>query len=152
VRALRAEVVEAHAFDRLHRVGRAAELERRLLQVARAADVAIQRAAAADGDGRAGNHDADRLNVASGRDGVEHFARHHRARGDALRVDDGRFRSDGDRLFDRAHLELDVDGGGEVGSELDVVTLDRAETRQGVCHDVGAGPQVGDLVLTAAVG
>ena len=48
VGALRAQVIETQTLDRLHRVARAAVLQRRLLEVARPADVARQRAAAAE--------------------------------------------------------------------------------------------------------
>ena len=48
VGALRAQVVQPQAFDGLHGVAGPAELQRRLLEVARAADVARERAAAAD--------------------------------------------------------------------------------------------------------
>ena len=101
VGALRAEVVEPKAFDGLHRVARAAVLERRLLQLARAADVARQRAAAAERERGARNHDADRLDVAAGRQRIEHFARHDDALRDVRRVDDRRFAGDRDRLLER---------------------------------------------------
>ena len=70
VGALGAQVVQAQAFDGLDRVARAAVLQRRLLEVARAADVARQRAAAADRERGAGNHDADGLDVPAGRNRV----------------------------------------------------------------------------------
>ena len=68
---------------------------------------------------RAGNHDADRLDVAAGRNRVDHVARHHRARRDVLHVDDRRFGGDGDRFLERADLHVGVDGGGEVRRQLE---------------------------------
>ena len=59
-----------------------------------------------------------------------HFARHHRARRDALDVDDRRFGGDGDRLFDRADFQVGVDGRGEVGGQFDALALDGVEARQ----------------------
>ena len=91
VGTLRAEVVETQPLDGLHRISRPAILQRGLLEVARAADVARDRAAAADRDRGAGNQNAGRLDVAARRDGVHHFAGHDRATRDALRVDDWRF-------------------------------------------------------------
>ena len=49
---------------------------------------------------------------------------------------------DGDRLFDRADLQVRVDRRREVGRQLDVVALDDAEARQRERDGVGAGPQL----------
>ena len=48
----------------------------------------------------------------------------------ALDVDDGRFASDCDRLFERADSQLDADGGDEVAAQLDALTFDGVEARQ----------------------
>ncbi len=144
VGALRAEVVEAQAFNRLHRVAGAAELERRLLQVARAADVARQRAAAAERERRAGNHDADGLDVAAGRERIAHFLRHHHALRDVRRVDDGRFAGHRQRFFERADLQVGVDRGREVRRQLDAFADHRCRTRAArtsPCRCRGAAPE-----------
>ena len=86
-----------------------AVLERRLLQRSRAAHVARERATAADGEHRAGNHDADCLDVAPCREDVQYFPGHDVAGRDALRVNDWRLAGDGDRLFDRAAVQVGCD-------------------------------------------
>ena len=138
---MRAQVVQAHAFDRLHRVGRSAVLQRRLLQVARAADVARQRAAAAERDRRARNHDADRLMLRPV--GIESST----SRVITVRVvmfctsTTGDSAGHGDRLFDGADLQFGVDRRREVGGQFDAVALDDAEAGQREGDGVGAGTQ-----------
>ena len=96
-------------------------LQRRLLQLTRAADVARERAAAAERERRAGDHDADRLDVAARRQHVEHVARHDVALRDGLRVDDGRFAGHRDGFFERADLHVGIHVGREVRGELDAL-------------------------------
>ena len=152
VGALGAEVVEAEAFNRLHRVARAAELERGLLEVARAADVARQRAAAADGECGARNHDTDGLDVAAGRERITDFLGHHHALRDVRGVDDRRFAGDGQRFGQLADLQVDVDRRGEVRRQLDPFADDRREPRQLEFHGVGAGTQREDRVGARTAG
>src|SRR5439155_13940693 len=59
VGAVGTQVVQPNSLDGLHGVGRPPILQRRLLQAARAADIARQRAAAANREVRTGNQDAD---------------------------------------------------------------------------------------------
>ena len=70
------------------------------------------------------------LDRAAGRDRVEGIAVEHLRLGRALDVHDRRRAGDGQRLFERADLELDVDGHREVGRQLEALALDRRETRR----------------------
>ena len=71
---------------------------------------------------------------------------------DVLRVDDRRLAGHGDCLFEGADREVDVDRGGEAGRELNAFPLERPEPGERERHDVGAGTQIDDLVLTFGVG
>ena len=48
----------------------------------------------------------------------------------ALHVDERRFARDRDRLFERAHFHLAVDGGYRTRLQRDAVAFERAETLQ----------------------
>ena len=93
-----------------------------------------------------------RLDGVRGRHGVEDLARQHLRFQIALDVDDGRFTGHRYGLLERAHAELDVDGRGEVGREVDPLTLHRREAGQREGDRVGARAQVDDPVRARRVG
>jgi hypothetical protein len=95
---------------------------------------------------------ADGLDVAAGWQHVEDVTRHHHPLRDALRIDDRRLAGDGDRLLERADSHFRVHHAGEVGGELDLITLDDAEAGQREGDAVDAGSQAGDLVSAFRIG
>ena len=132
----------------LHRRLRRAGAVRRhvgLLHGLRSADVRlVQR--------DAGHELTHALDRAAGRNRVEGIAVEHLRLGRALDVHDRRRAGDGQRLFERADLELDVDGHREVGRQLEPLTLDRRETRQHEAQDVVPWPQVDEPVAAGFIG
>ena len=70
----------------------------------------------------------------------------------ALHVDDRTLTGDGDRLFERAHAQVDVDRRDERTCQLDAFAADGRESAQAEHHGIGAWPQIDDAVLTAAIG
>ena len=83
-------------------------MKRGLLQVARAADVARERATEVLGEGRAGNHDADRLDVAAGRGAHHALPAVITTRWVMFGVRRGCSAGDRQRLFERADLHVGV--------------------------------------------
>ena len=69
----------------------------------------------------------------------------------ALDVNDRRFAGDGDRLFERADSQLDVDRGDEVATQLDALAFDGVEAGQRERHGIGAGTKIDDAILTGVV-
>ncbi len=59
--------------------------------------------------------------------------------------------ADRDGLLERADLELGVDLSGEVGPQLETITLEGGESRERERHGVQARPQFGQPVLAAIV-
>ena len=89
---------------------------------------------------------------AAGRDGVDDVARDHALRHHILNVHRRRLAGHGDRLFERTDAQIGIDVGGERRRQLDAFTPDRVEARQRERHDVAAGNEIDDLVLTRGVG
>ena len=94
---------------------------------------------------------ADAPDVSPGRHGFEQLVAEHLLLDRALDVDDRRLAGDGDALFERANPHLDVDGGGEVGGELDALAAHGVEAGERESHHVHARPQIDDPVLPAPV-
>jgi hypothetical protein len=69
-----------------------------------------------------------------------------------LYIDDGGLTADGDRFFEGADLQVCVYCGRSGSRQLDAVTFEGAEPREGKRDSIGTGPQVDDLVLTGVVG
>jgi hypothetical protein len=110
-----------------------------LLHRARAADVGhVQR----DADDEL----AQTLDGLGRRHGVEDVAGEDLLLDVALHVDDRRRTGDGNGFLQGANRQLDIDGGGEVGSQLHTLPRDGVEAREAVGERVGAGPEIDDAV------
>ena len=68
-----------------------------------------------------------------------------------LHVDDWALTGDGQGFFERADAHFSVDFCGKCAGQLDLITLDRAETGQREGHGIDARPEVDDLVFTVLV-
>ena len=93
-----------------------------------------------------------RLQVAPGRDGVEHLAVEHLGLADRLHVDHRRLTGDGDRLFEGADRKHRVDDGREAGRQHLLLDQHGRESGQREGDVVGAGAQVDQQVAPRAVG
>ena len=125
--------------------------ERRVLQVVGAADVR-ERAASRlrRRETRDQHHHVDV--AAAGRNRFDDLLIEHALLRRPLHVDDRALTGDGDRLFERADAQVDVDGRDERSGQLDALAPDSGEAAQGERHRIGARPKIDDAVLAAAVG
>ena len=100
----------------------------------------------------AGHEARAALHRARRRQHLEDFLVHDELILRALQVDDRRGARDGDRLFERADLEVGVHRRGEVALQHDAFAANGSEAGQREGDGVGARPQADDREAPRAVG
>ena len=145
--AAAARPVDGGPIDRkvLVVVARSVDAQRALLHGLRAADVVGVDLYARDDFG-------ERPRIAARWHALENRLVHHRLLQVRLHVDRGRLAGHGDRLLQRAHLELQVDGRREACADDDVTALDGPEPLQLEFQRVSARREPIETVSAAAVG
>ena len=97
------------------------------------------------------HEDAQTLEAASRRQGIDHRTRERLALLGALGVDERALAGNRDGLFESADSQISVDGGGETTGQFDTFALHRAESDQREGDGIGARSQIDDAVTAIGV-
>ena len=123
----------------------AVRLELVLMLAGRAADIVLVAE-------HADRQHTERRPVLRCRHRLDHFSRDDLPLDHVRGVDQRAFTRHGDRLFEGADFQVDVDGRGKRRRQLNLLAPDGGESRQREGHRVDTGPQIDDVVAALRIG